>query len=394
LGGSAGDRFGRRRIFQLGLGGFAFASLLCALAPSAELLIAARLLQGIAAALLVPASLAIIGSSYSGAARGRAIGTWAGAAALTTALGPPLGGWLIDLTGWRAIFFVNVPVAILAWLLALKIQADDGSEAGRPLDWRGAGLAIVTLGLVGYGLIALGDGQRLSGLIALAAAVPSSWYFIRTEAQADAPMMPLSLFRNPAFAGTNGVTVLLYAALSGALFLLPFLLIETQGYSASAAGAAFLPFSVIMGLGSRSAGDLVERFGPRPPLIIGPSITASGFVLLGLSTGNGSYWLDVLPGLIAVGIGMTVTVAPLTTTVLDSAPKDKSGIASGINNAAARTGGLIAIASLGLAFGGTGMSSVEPATLPSAYRIVMLTAAGLAILSTLIAAATIGPIRR
>ncbi len=216
LGGSAGDRFGRRRIFQIGLVGFALASLLCALAPSAGWLIVARLVQGIAAALLVPASLAILGSVYSGDARGRAIGTWAGAAALTTALGPPLGGWLVDAIGWRAIFFVNVPVAVLAWLLTLKIPADHRSETGQTLDWRGAGLAVLALGLIGYGLIALGQGQTFFGIVALTAAVPAAWFLIRTEAYTRAPMVPLWLFRNPAFAGTNGLTVLLYAALSGA----------------------------------------------------------------------------------------------------------------------------------------------------------------------------------
>ena len=389
LGGSAGDRFGRRRIFQIGLVGFALASLLCALAPSAGWLIVARLVQGIAAALLVPASLAILGSVYSGDARGRAIGTWAGAAALTTALGPPLGGWLVDAIGWRAI--VNVPVAVLAWLLTLKIPADHRSETGQTLDWRGAGLAVLTLGLIGYGLIALGQGQTFFGIVALTAAVPAAWFLIRTEAYTRAPMMPLWLFRNPAFAGTNGLTVLLYAALSGALFLLPFLLIETRGYSATAAGAAFLPFSAIMGAGSRSAGGLVRRFGPRAPLISGPLITACGYTLLGLSPAGGSYWSDILPGLVTVGVGMTITVAPLTTTVFDSAPKEKSGIASGINNAAARAGALVAVAALGLAFGGTGTSSIEPAALPSAYRCVMFTAAGLAILSALTAAATIRP---
>src|SRR5258705_5274404 len=275
IGGSAGDRFGRRRMFMIGLVGFAAASLACGLAPSASWLIGARLAQGVAAALLTPASLAIIGATYSGEARGPAIGTWAAAGALTTALGPPLGGWLVDVVGWRSIFFINLPVAAVALLLATKLPADRGIEDSKTLDRSGALLAALSLGLLSYGLFALGEGARLMATIAIAASVPAAWLFIRTEARAEAPMMPLALFRNADFSGANALTVLLYAALGGALFLLPYLLIEVHGYSAMAAGAAFLPFSAIMGLGSRRAGGLVERFGPRPPPIIGPAVAAA-----------------------------------------------------------------------------------------------------------------------
>ncbi len=378
LGGSAGDRFGRRRMFMIGLVGFAGASLACGLAPSASWLIAARLVQGVAAALLTPASLAIIGAAFSGEARGPAIGTWAAAGALTIALGPPLGGWLVDVVGWRWIFFINLPIAAVALVLAAKLPADRGTEGSAPLDRNGALLAALSLGLLSYGLFALGEGARTLAVLAIAAAVPAAWLFIRTEARAEAPMMPLALFRNADFSGANALTVLLYAALGGALFLLPYLLIEAHGYSATAAGAAFLPFSAVMGLGSRWSGRLAERLGPRPLLIIGPSVTAVGYAILGLSSEGASYWSSVLPGLIVVSIGMTISIAPLTTTVFDSAPTEMSGTASGINNAAARAGGLLAVAALGLAFGASGAGGVEDAVLVRAYTIVMFAAAALA----------------
>ncbi len=289
---------GRRKVFLIGLVGFASASVACGLAPSAGWLIAARLIQGAAAALLVPSSLAIIGAAYSGEARGRAIGTWAAAGGLTTALGPPIGGWLVDAIGWRSIFFINLPFAIAAFVLALKLPADRGSHDHEPLDLRGALLAVLALGLLSFGLIQFGEGGRTSGSIALVAALPLAWLFLRTEDRSTAPMMPLGLFRNRDFAGANGLTLLLYAALTGALFLFPFMLIRGHGFSAAAAGAGFLPFSVIMGAGSRWSGGLVERIGARAPLVLGPSITALGFALLGISAGASSYWTGYFPGLV------------------------------------------------------------------------------------------------
>jgi EmrB/QacA subfamily drug resistance transporter len=385
LGGAAGDRFGRRRVFMIGLVGFALTSLACGLAPSAPWLIAARLAQGVAAALLTPTSLAIIGAAYSGEERGAAIGRWAAAAALTTALGPPLGGWLVDTIGWHSIFFINLPISVAALLLAIKLPADREPKHSEPLDLSGALFAVLSLGLLSYGLIALGEGARIWGAVAVVAAMPAAWLFIRTEARARSPLMPLSLFRDPDFCGANALTVLLYAALSGALFLLPFMLIQVHGYSAMASGAAFLPFSMIMGLGSSWAGGLVERFGSRPPLVVGPIVTAVGFAILGLFGNDPNYWKGFLPGLVAVGVGMTIAVAPLTTTVLNSAPADKSGTASGINNAAARTGGLIAIAALGLAVSGAAVADLGTGALANAYRLVMYVGAGFAGLSALIA---------
>jgi EmrB/QacA subfamily drug resistance transporter len=389
LGGSAGDRFGRRRIFMIGLVGFAAASLACGLAPTAAWLVAARLLQGAMAALLTPASLAIIGAAYVGEARGPAIGTWAAAGALTTALGPALGGWLVDSIGWRSIFFVNLPIAAAAFALALKLTADEGVENAEPLDRRGALLAVLALGLLSYGLIAFGEGATSKGAVATFAALLPAWLFVRREARATAPMMPLSLFRNRNFSGANALTVLLYAALGGSLFLLPFLLIQVRGYSAIAAGAAFLPFSVIMGLGSRWSGGLVERYGSRPPLVLGPAVTAVGFAVLALFARDPSYRSGFLPGLTLVGIGMTIAVAPLTTTVFNSAPENMSGTASGINNAAARAGSLLAVAALGLAYGGTASADLGGAALTRAYEWVMLAAGALAALSALTAVLTI-----
>lgn len=391
FGGSAGDRFGRRRIFLLGLVVFALSSLACGLAPSAAWLVAARVLQGVGAALLTPASLAIVGSAFSGEARGMAIGTWAAAGAITTALGPPLGGWLVDTIGWRSIFFINLPIAAAALLFALKLPADRDVDRSERLDHTGALLAILSLGLLTYGLIALGEGAATAGAVALTSAVPAIWFFVRREVGAPSPMMPPSLFRDRSFSGANALTVLLYAALGGALFLLPFLLIEVHGYSATAAGAAFLPFSAILGVGSRWSGGLIKQFGSRLPLVAGPVLTAAGFAILALSGNNPSYWVGFLPGLTVIGIGMTVTIAPLTTTVFDSAPDEKSGTASGINNAAARLGSLVAIAALGLAFGGAVSPGVAGSALANAYRLAMIGAAVLAGLSALTAALTIRP---
>jgi EmrB/QacA subfamily drug resistance transporter len=388
LGGSVGDRFGRRRIFLIGLCCFAGASLACGLAPAVDWLITARFVQGCAAALLVPASLAMIGSAYTGEARGRAIGTWAGAAALTTALGPPLGGWLIDSISWRAIFLINLPIAALSLLFALKVPADPGADTDQPLDLRGAAVAVLGLGLVSYGLILLGRAERILGTVAIATAVPAIGCFIRTEKSSSAPMMPLSLFGDRRFSGANALTVLLYAALSGSLFLLPFLLIQVRGYSAAAAGAALLPLSLIMGTGSRTAGAMGHRFGARFSLTAGSLISACGFAVLALTSYVQTYWGGMLPGLVVLGFGMTIAIAPLTTVVFDSAPKSMSGAASGINNTAARAGGLIAVAALGLAFGGAGAGSIPVSALTSAYRLVMFVAAGLAGLSGLIAAMT------
>jgi predicted MFS family arabinose efflux permease len=345
--------------------------------------------------MLTPTSLAIVGSAYSGDARGPAIGTWAAAGALTTALGPPLGGWLIDTVGWRSIFFLNVPVGAVALLFALKLPPDRSIDQPAPLDYRGAALATLALGLLTFGLISLGERALIRGVITVVCAFPPAWMFIRHEARTPSAMMPPSLFHDRSFSGANALTVLLYAALGGALFLLPLVLIQVHGYTATAAGAALLPFAAILGLGSRATGALVNRSGPRVPLVFGPIVAGAGFAILSFGGGNPSYLVGFLPGLIVVGLGMTITIAPLTTTVFDSAPDAMSGIASGINNAAARAGSLVAIAALGLIFAATTPDAPDAhaSMLASAYVTAMIAAAILAGLSALTAALTIRPIR-
>jgi EmrB/QacA subfamily drug resistance transporter len=387
LGGSLGDRFGRRRMFIAGLVLFAAASLACGAATSAGWLVAARVVQGAGAALLVPTSLAIIGTAYGEEERGRALGTWSAAAAIMTAIGPPLGGWLVDAVGWRAIFLINPAIAVAAVGLALKLPVDRPVRVMR-LDIGGSLLAVAMLALSSYGLIALGEGLHARGAVVLMAAIVAGGLFVLVEARSRQPMLPLGLFRNRDFAGANLLTVALYAALSGALFMLPVTLIRFDGYSATMAGAALLPFSIIMGAGSRWTGGLADRFGARLPLVGGPLLTACGLAWLALAEAP-SYWISVFPGTALMGIGMTFAIPPLTSTIFNSVPPTASGVASGINNAAARGGGLLAVAAIGLAFGGADLSTAGPGVLRHAFQVVMLAAAGLAVLSGLCAAATI-----
>jgi EmrB/QacA subfamily drug resistance transporter len=349
-GGGAGDRFGRRRVFMLGIVLFAASSALCGVAPSASILIAARMLQGIGAALLVPNSLALISAAFPENERGKAIGTWAAASALTTALGPVLGGWLVDLRSWRLIFLINIPVAIVAWLLALLHVPESRDEsASTTLDWRGALLATTGLGALAYGLTSASAeswshpavlAPTLCGVVVLCA-------FVWSEARAREPMMPLALFRSANFSGANLITLFLYFALSGVLFFVPFQLIRIQGYSTTLAGAAFLPFSLIMGALSRWSGGLIEAYGARAPLIVGSAITALGLALFATAGIERSYWTSVFPAMVVLGLGMGVAVAPLTTAVMRDAGKRYTGVASGINNATARVAGLLAVALLG-----------------------------------------------
>ena len=350
VGGSLGDHYGRRRIFSLGVLVFAAASMICGLAQNPEQLIAARAVQGIGGAMLVPGSLSIISAAFSEQDRGKAIGTWSGFSGITAALGPVLGGFLIQTVSWRAAFFINVPLAVVVLLIVARHVPESRDPDAARLDFPGATLATLGLGGIVFGLIqssetGFGNLPVILGLLIGAAALIA---FIFVERRSREPMMPLILFRSRNFSGANLLTLFLYAGLGGALYYFPFNLIQVQGYSATAAGSAFLPFVVIVFLMSRWAGGLVTRYGAKLPLIVGPAIAAAGFILFTLPGIGGSYWTTFFPAVMVMGFGMSLVIAPLTTTALNAVEGQHSGLASGVNNAVSRTASLLSIAVLGI----------------------------------------------
>lgn len=351
VGGALGDHFGRRRVFALGIALFAAASIWGGVAPNVGQLIVARAVQGVGGALLVPGSLAIISASFLDEQRGKAIGTWVGFTSIIASVGPVLGGWLVQYASWRWVFFINVPLAVVVLGVVLgrvPESRDEDSQGG--LDWWGALLVTLGLGALVYGLIesgSLGMSHPLV-LVALAVGIVALSAFLLLEAHLQAPMVPLSMFRSLTFSGVNLQTLLLYAALGSITFFFPFDLMQVQGYSATAAGAALVPFLLLVFLFSRLAEGLVDRYGPKLPLVVGPFITAVGFALFAVPAIGGIYWLTFFPAVLLMGVGMAINVAPMATVVMGAVEQRHAGVASAVNNAVARAASLLAIAVLGI----------------------------------------------
>jgi EmrB/QacA subfamily drug resistance transporter len=380
LGGSLGDRYGRRRVFVAGVLLFTFASLLCAVAPSAELLIVARLIQGVGGALLTPGSLALIEASFRPGDRARAIGAWSGLGGVATALGPLLGGYLIGAISWRAIFVINLPLGLfVAWAAGRHVPETRDPQASGHLDVRGA--LLVGLGLAGvtYALIEAPDRGASAGVLLTAiGGILALIAFFVGERRSPNPMLPLEIFSSRQFSAANAVTFVVYAALGGFFFLLVAFLQVSMGYTPIEAGAASLPVTLLMLLFSARAGALAQRIGARIPLTVGPLVIAVGLLMLtGVSPGD-SYLTSVLPGVIVFGLGLTLVVAPVTATVLAAADARHSGIASGVNNAVARVGGLLAVAVLPVAAGITGTAFYDPAKMTDGFHVAMVLCAVLA----------------
>ncbi|MDQ8701637.1 MFS transporter [Streptomyces sp. LHD-70] len=390
LGGALGDRFGRRKVFVLGVVWFAAASLLCGLAPNAGVLIAARALQGVGGALLTPGSLALIQASFHPDDRARAVGVWSGLGGVGAAVGPFLGGWLVDGPGWRWVFLLNVPLAAVCVPVALRHvpESAGGAEArAHSFDVLGAALGALSLGLLTYALIAAPDGAASPAVLGSAVAgLVLAWQFVRVERRRPDPMLPPSLFRARLFTSVNIVTLCVYGAFGGFFFLAALQLQVVAGYSALGAGTALLPTTVLMLLLSARSGDLAQRTGPRLPLTVGPLLCAAGMLLMLRVDGTDtSYATDVLPAMVVLGLGMVTLVAPLTATVLASVDTAYAGLASGVNNAAARAAGLVTVAALPLLVGMGPEAYRSAAEFGGAFRRAMPLCAGLLVLGALVA---------
>ncbi len=392
VGGSLGDRFGRRRVFLVGVGSFALTSLVCAVAPNAAVLITGRALQGVGAALLTPGSLAILRASFVPDDQGRAIGAWSGLGGVATAIGPFVGGFLISAVSWRLIFLIHLPISVVVIVMARRHvpETTDPTATGR-VDLPGA--VLVSAGLVGVtmGIIdAPGHGWTsppvvaalLGGVLALAA-------FLVVEERTAHPMLPLAIFRSMQFSATNIVTFVIYAALSGALFLLPIDLEQVAHYSPLEAGTSLLPLTAIMLVFSSRSGALATRIGPRLQMTVGPVVVGAGMVLFRLVGPSGGYLTSVLPAILVLGAGLALTVAPLTTTALSSAPIEHAGVASAVNNDVARAGGLLAVAILPVVSGITGASYLHPVALSAGFRTAVVVSGVAAACGGLLAGALI-----
>jgi EmrB/QacA subfamily drug resistance transporter len=380
LGGSLGDRYGRRRVFVIGTFLFTFASLLCAVAPSVELLIAARMLQGVGGALLTPGSLALIEASFRPGDRARAIGAWSGLGGVATAVGPLLGGYLVGAVSWRAIFVLNLPLGLfVAWAAGRHVPETRDMQATGRLDVRGAALAALGLAGTTYALIEAPErGASAAVLIGAIGGLAALVAFFVGERRSDNPMLPLEIFSSRQFSAANAVTFVVYAALGGFFFLLVAFLQISMGYTPVEAGAASLPVTLLMLVLSARSGMLAQRIGPRIPLTVGPLVIAAGLLMLTAASPGGSYLTSILPGVIVFGLGLTLVVAPVTATVLAAADARHSGIASGVNNAVARVGGLLAVAVLPVAAGITGDDFYNPAKMTDGFHMAMIVCAVLA----------------
>ena len=392
LGGTLGDSYGRRRMFMVGTVWFAVASLLCGLAPDAPVLIAARALQGVGGALLTPGSLAILQASFAPDDRSKAIGAWSGLGGIATAIGPFLGGWLISALSWRLVFFINLPLAVV--VLAISARHVPESKAPGPvppLDVRGAVTISGALAGITYGLIGASSAgwASVSVLVPLLLGLVLLGLFIVVEAREAQPMLPLSVFRSRQFSAANAVTFVVYAALSGALFLVPVVLQQVKGYSPLQSGIALLPVTIIMLVLSSRSGALAARIGPRLQMTVGPLVIAAGLLLLTQITSPGNYFVVVLPAVLVFGFGLAINVAPLTSTALAAAPAEHAGVASAVNNDVARAAGLIAVAVLPVVAGITGDSYLHPAMLAHGFRVSVVIAAVFCAAGGLLAAATI-----